>query len=53
VHEGLIPLAMGEWCRDNIPGSTYVVFDGSGHCPQLEEPARCVETITTWLSETL
>jgi pimeloyl-ACP methyl ester carboxylesterase len=53
VHEGLIPLAMGEWCRDNIPRSTYIVFDGSGHCPQLEEPTRCVETITTWLAETL
>lgn len=53
THEGLIPLAMGEWCRDNISGSTYVVFEGSGHCPQLEEPQRCAELITSWLGETL
>ena len=53
VHEGLIPLAMGEWCRDNIAGSEYVVFEESGHCPQLEEPERCVATITGFLDRTL
>ena len=53
VHEGLIPLAMGEWCRDNIAGSEYVVFEGSGHCPQLEEPARCAATIHDYLTRTL
>lgn len=53
VHEGLIPLAMGDWCRDNIAGSEYVVFEESGHCPQLEEPDRCVEAIVGWLGRTL
>ena len=53
VHEGLIPVAMGEWCRDNIPGSEYVVFEGSGHCPQLEEPERCAATIHDYLARTL
>ena len=45
--------SMGEWCRDNIPGSEYVVFEGSGHCPQLEEPERCAATIHDYLTRTL
>ena len=53
VHEGLIPLAMGEWCRDNIAGSEYVVFEGSGHCPQLEEPERCAAAILDFLARAL
>lgn len=51
--EGLIPLSMGDWCVANIVGSTLVIFEDSGHCPQLEEPARCVETITAWLGKTV
>jgi pimeloyl-ACP methyl ester carboxylesterase len=44
---------MGDWCVANIAGSTLVIFEESGHCPQLEEPARCVETITAWLDKTV
>ena len=53
VHEGLIPLAMGEWCSEHIAGSEYVVLDGSGHCPQLEEPERTVDVVLDWLGRTL
>ena len=51
--EKLILVKMGHWCRDNIVGSEFVLFDQSGHCPQLEEPTRFVETVTTWLATTL
>lgn len=49
ADEKLIGVHMGHWCRDNIAGSEFVLFEGSGHCPQLEEPARFVETITGWI----
>ncbi len=53
ADEKLILVKMGEWCTANIPGSELIVFEHSGHCPQLEEPARCVATVTEWLSKTL
>ncbi len=49
ADEKLIPIAMGEWCRDNIAGSEYVVFESSGHCPQIEEPDRFNRLAIEWL----
>lgn len=49
ADEKLIPIAMGEWCRDNIAGSGYVVLEGSGHCPQIEEPARFNALLLDWI----
>lgn len=50
ADEKLIPLKMGEWCHANIAGSEYLVFDESGHCPQLEEPERFNATMIDWLA---
>ncbi len=50
ADEKLIPLAMGEWCRDAIAGSTLVVLDGSGHCPQIEEPEAFNRLLLEWLA---
>ena len=48
--EKLMPVAAGEWLRDNVPGSELVVFDRSGHCPMLEEPARFNELVTEFVA---
>ena len=53
THEGVIPASMGAWCHANIAGSELVIFEDSGHCPQLEEPGRCVDAITGWLDTTV
>jgi non-heme chloroperoxidase len=37
--EKLMPIAAGEWIRDHVPGAELVLFERSGHCPMLEEPA--------------
>lgn len=31
---------VGEYVRDNIPGSTLVMLDASGHCPNLTAPEQ-------------
>jgi len=46
--EKLIPLAAGEWMRDHVPRSELVVFEHSGHCPMLEEPARFNELLAAF-----
>ncbi|MGA0121731.1 MAG: alpha/beta fold hydrolase [Gaiellales bacterium] len=51
TDEKLIPRSMGAWCEANIPGSRLVVLEGSGHCPQLEEPDRAVAEMTAFLAE--
>lgn len=47
--EKLLPVATGEWIRDHVPGSTLEIFEHSGHCPMLEEPARFNEVVSAWL----
>jgi non-heme chloroperoxidase len=48
--EKLVPVAAGEWVRDHVPGSELVVFERSGHCPMLEEPARFNELVTEFVA---
>ncbi|WP_105416410.1 alpha/beta fold hydrolase [Neorhizobium sp. T25_27] len=37
--------AIGEYVRDHIPGSTLVVLDATGHCPNLSAPREVVAAI--------
>lgn len=37
--------AVGEYVRDNIPGSKLVVLDATGHCPNLSAPREVVAAI--------
>lgn len=53
ADEKMIPASMGVWCAENIPGSTLVVLEESGHCPQLEEPERCATAIADWVAATV
>jgi pimeloyl-ACP methyl ester carboxylesterase len=47
--EKLMPVAAGEWIRDQVPGSELVIFERSGHCPMLEEPARFNELLAEFV----
>ena len=49
--EKLLPVATGEWIRDHVPGSKLEIFERSGHCPMLEEPARFNEVVAGWLAQ--
>ena len=49
-QDGLIPPDNAEHFKRDIPGSQLVMFDGLGHVPQEEDPARTVAALKTFLS---
>jgi pimeloyl-ACP methyl ester carboxylesterase len=48
--EKLIPVALGQHLEDTLPDARLVVFEHSGHCPFLEEPARFNETVDEFIT---
>ena len=51
-QDHLIPPALGERFKGDIPGSRLVILDGLGHVPQEEDPARSVAALQAFLNET-
>ncbi len=51
-RDPIIPARHGEAALAAIPGSRLVVFEGAGHLPQLEQPARFVDCLERFLEET-
>ena len=39
-HDGVVPLPIGEWIADHIPGAELAVLEKAAHVPQLERPAE-------------
>ena len=52
ARDPIIPVHHGEAAHEAIPGSRLEVFEGVGHLPQLEEPARFVAVLDRFLEET-
>ncbi len=48
----IIPVAHAEHAHEAIPDSRLEIFDGAGHMPQLEVPARFVAVLERFLEET-
>jgi pimeloyl-ACP methyl ester carboxylesterase len=51
-RDPVIPVRHGERAHEAIPGSRLEIFDGVGHLPQLEAPARFVAALEGFLEET-
>jgi non-heme chloroperoxidase len=49
-HDATFKLAMGEELKKGIPGAQLVVFEDSGHSPNLEEPERFNEVLGEFLA---
>ena len=49
TQDRLVPLAASRATAALRPDWSLAVLDGVGHVPQLEAPARFVETVTGWL----
>lgn len=47
----LAPMAVGEYMRDAIPGSTLAIVDNVGHCPHLSAPEACLEVTEKFLQD--
>jgi pimeloyl-ACP methyl ester carboxylesterase len=50
-HDPIIPVHHGEDAHKAIPGSRLEIFEGVGHLPQLEAPARFVAVLERFLAE--
>ena len=48
--DSIAPESVGEFVRDNIPGSQYVVMNARGHIPNLSEPTELVRAISAFLA---
>ncbi|MGO9322857.1 MAG: alpha/beta fold hydrolase [Solirubrobacteraceae bacterium] len=51
ARDSMIPLHHGENAHEAIPGSRLEVFEGVGHLPQLEAPARFVAVLERFIAE--
>jgi sigma-B regulation protein RsbQ len=47
----IAPATVGEFVRDAIPDSTYVVLKATGHCPNLSAPDETAEAIAAFVSD--
>ncbi len=52
ARDPIIPVGHGEGAHRALPGSRLEVFDGVGHLPQIEQPARFVAVLEDFLAET-
>ncbi len=51
-EDPVIPLAHGVAAHAALPSSRLEVFDGAGHFPMLDDPARFVEVVSSWMGST-
>jgi pimeloyl-ACP methyl ester carboxylesterase len=50
-HDHIFPARHAEAARDKLPRGRVVIFDDSGHTPQMEEPERFNRLVLDFLSE--
>jgi sigma-B regulation protein RsbQ len=48
--DAIAPLVVGEYVGAAIPGSTFVVLDAAGHCPNLSAPDATAAAIESFVS---
>ncbi len=46
----IAPMSAGEFVRDHIRGSQFVVVDTAGHCPHLSAPTSTIEAMEQFLT---
>jgi sigma-B regulation protein RsbQ len=47
--DAIAPIAVGEYVRDQIPDSRYVLLNATGHCANLSSPAEVTREIRSFL----
>ena len=48
--DAIAPGAVGAWLHSNIPASTLVTLQATGHCPQLSAPAETIAAMRIFLA---
>ena len=51
-RDAVLPVDHGRDAQQGIPGSRLEIFEGAGHIPQLDDPARFVAVVEEFISST-
>ncbi len=47
--DSLVPMGVGDYLRQHLPGSTLSVLNATGHCPHMSDPGETIAAIKDWL----
>jgi sigma-B regulation protein RsbQ len=50
-NDVIAPVSVGEYVRDALPDSTYVLLDATGHCPNLSAPVETTAAISAFIRD--
>lgn len=48
-NDAIAPITVGEYVRDSLPLSSYVLLNATGHCPHLSMPKETTEAIAAFV----
>lgn len=48
-NDAIAPVTVGEYVRDSLPQSSYVLLNATGHCPHLSMPKETGEAIAAFV----
>jgi sigma-B regulation protein RsbQ len=48
-HDAIAPTQVGEWVAAQVPGSTLVMLEAVGHCPNLSAPDETTSAIEAFV----
>jgi pimeloyl-ACP methyl ester carboxylesterase len=51
-HDHMVPVEQGRATHESIPGSRLEIFEGAGHFPHCERPARFAEVLIDFMNTT-
>jgi sigma-B regulation protein RsbQ len=49
TNDAIAPVAVGEFVRDALPDSRYVLLEATGHCPNLSAPGATADAIAAFV----
>jgi sigma-B regulation protein RsbQ len=49
TNDAIAPVVVGEYVRDAVPNSSFVLLDATGHCPNLSAPDATVDAIAAFV----
>ncbi|MDQ1461217.1 MAG: sigma-B regulation protein RsbQ [Actinomycetota bacterium] len=50
-NDVIAPVAVGEYVRDALPNSSFVLLPATGHCPNLSAPDQTAEAIAAFVGD--
>jgi sigma-B regulation protein RsbQ len=51
TNDAIAPVAVGEYVRDALPNSSFVLLAATGHCPNLSAPEQTADAIAAFVGD--